>query len=260
MSRYIIRSEISTDAPYCVSVYNDLCYQDYISLMNELFKYKDEIDYNSWIYVVTSTHENKYKPTYERNEIKNKYEVVNPIARRYIDATTTNNSSNYTHDSPTITIPRTLLLFNKKNECKCIEVSTKLLKVIYEKCIKGTCFFNLGHIIFFIDCSYSAEFNQICTSTKTNDDSHKVPMDLIPFISKNIPDVSNYNQYTNYVPESLLTFINSSINKILKDLLITEKEEIHVYYKYVEMKKLISEEKAKRKAQLLEELRLLDSE
>ena len=240
--------------------------------MNELFKYKDEIDYNSWLYVVTSTHENKYKPYYNKkvknnsgyytgdNCICKKYEVVDPIARRYIDATTTNDTSNYTDYSPTITIPRTLLLVNKNNECKCIEVSTKLLKVIYEKRIKDTCFFNLGHIIFFIDCSYSAKFNQICTDIETNNDSHKVPIDLISFISKNIPDVSNYNQYTNYVPESLSTFINSSINKILKDLLITEKEEIHVYYKYIEMKKLISEEKAKRKAQLLEELRLLDSE
>jgi hypothetical protein len=85
-------------------------------------------------------------------------------------------------------------------------------------------------------------------------------MDLIPFISKNIPDVSNFNQYSNYVPESLTKFINSNINKILKDLLITEDKEPDVEYKYVEMKKLISEEKAKRKAQLLEELRLLDAE
>lgn len=75
--------------------------------------------------------------------------------------------------------------------------------------------------------------------------SYTVSVEFLPFVSKNIPSISNLNEYFDNVP---------------KDLFIEDTKQHERVFQYIEMNKLISEEKAKRKAQLLEELHMLEED
>jgi len=249
--RYIIRNEKSSTTTLSFDESMDFVKD----MMTELFDYRDEIGYNSWIYVITTTFTNSYKPTYNPNSKKMNpnYEIVNQIARRYIDATNGNSNSNYTTSNETIEIPRTIILINENLTARCVEVNTKLLKQIWELSQKATShWYNLGHLLFEIDSSYNPERNTIL-----GNDSCKVPIDLLPFISKNIPDITNYNKYTNKPPNYLIKFIDQHLEEIKADLLIIEPVEETHEIKYIKLKSIQDEVKLKRIAQLEEELRKL---
>lgn len=140
------------------------------------------------------------------------------------------------------TIPRAVLLFDKYNKCRYVEISTKLLCRLYQKAILKH-FVNIGQLIFCIDASYSSNNNSILNSSEHVPNT--VSVEFLPFVSKNIPSISNLNEYFDNVP---------------KDLFIEDTKQQERVFQYIEMNKLISEEKAKRKAQLLEELRMLEED
>lgn len=56
MERYIIRSEDSASEPFNFSKYG---YEFLIMFMKEFYKYRNILDYNSWIYIITTTYNNK---------------------------------------------------------------------------------------------------------------------------------------------------------------------------------------------------------
>ena len=316
MERYIIRNEQARAYSINTNEFDaELC----MLFMKEFYKYKDILDYNSWLYIITTTYYNKPHMTwYNENIYLDRYEVTNTIARRYIDSTTEGNgSSNYTCRKSTITIPRAVLLFDKNDKCRYVDVSTKLLRRLYELRVNhqfyenekhnevtessrekngvpksnpfGTLFnnktliklmkkynidiydfnfVNIGKLIYTIDVSYDNKLNSICNSVLATKEETKrsyiVPIDLIPFISKNIPDLCNYNEYGRltdaFVPEYLIKFIVENLDSIKKDLLIEDQEFQIKDIEYISIKHIINEEKEKRRAQLLEELRALDAE
>lgn len=256
MERYIIRSEKSMSNPIELDIFPPFLLTLF---MKEFYKFKDVIDYNSWVYIITTEYENEYIPKLNGKHIEYTYEISNSIAKRYVDATTSG-SSNYKNSNNKITIPRAVLLFDKNNHCRYVEVSTKLIQLLYEQRLSDTNFVNIGHMIFTIDATYNSSLNQICSHSTSNSNEHKVPLELLPFISKNIPHLCNYNKYNKYPPRYLTDFIDKNLSNIKKDLLITDEELEYKHYEYIEINKLLSEEKARRKAQLLEELRRLESE
>ena len=132
--------------------------------------------------------------------IKDKYEVTDTIAKRYIDATTESKSSNYAMNCRIFTIPRAVLLFDKYNKCRNVEISTKLLCQLYQKAILKH-FVNIGQLIFCIDASYSSNNNSILNSSEHV--SYTVSVEFLPFVSKNIPSISNLNEYFDNVPKDL---------------------------------------------------------
>ena len=285
IERYIIRSE---DTQSERINYNNYSAEILFMIMKELYKFKDEIGYNSWLYIITTDFENTPVRNPNNGNICFSYIVNNNIAKRYWDATHSE-SSNYVMNSKYYTVPRAVLLINEKNECRYIELSTNLIHRLLN--IQKSNYINLGRMIFAIDITYDPRLNQICTvpDTKSNDTEDeisnsvrkrrvlnvlttyvddtstnhidnvelKVPIDLIPFISKNIPSINNYNTYSeppNYITE----FIKKNLEDIKKDLLIEEPKINEPTIQYVKINTLLSEEKAKRKAELLEELRKLE--
>lgn len=285
IERYIIRSE---DTQSERINYKNYSAETLFMIMKELYKFKDEIGYNSWLYIITTDFENTPVRNPNNGNICFSYIVNNNIARRYWDATHSE-SSNYVMNSKYYTVPRAVLLINEKNECRYIELSTNLIHRLLN--IQESNYINLGRMIFAIDITYDPRLNQICTvpDTKSNDTEDrisnsvckrrvlnvstayvedtstnhidnielKVPIDLIPFISKNIPSINNYNIYSeppNYITE----FIKKNLEDIKKDLLIEEPKINEPTIQYVKINTLLSEEKAKRKAELLEELRKLE--
>lgn len=285
IERYIIRSE---DTQSERINYKNYSAETLFMIMKELYKFKDEIGYNSWLYIITTDFENTPVRNSNNGKICFSYIVNNNIARRYWDATHSE-SSNYVMNSKYYTVPRAVLLINEKNECRYIELSTNLIHRLLN--IQKSNYINLGRMIFAIDITYDPRLNQICTvpDTKSNDTEDrisnsvckrrvlnvsttyvedtstnhidnielKVPIDLIPFISKNIPSINNYNTYSeppNYITE----FIKKNLEDIKKDLLIEEPKINEPTIQYVKINTLLSEEKAKRKAELLEELRKLE--
>lgn len=285
IERYIIRSE---DTQSERINYKNYSAETLFMIMKELYKFKDEIGYNSWLYIITTDFENTPVRNSNNGNICFSYIVNNNIARRYWDATHSE-SSNYVMNSKYYTVPRAVLLINEKNECRYIELSTNLIHRLLN--IQKSNYINLGRMIFAIDITYDPRLNQICTvpDTKSNDTEDrisnsvckrrvlnvsttyvedtstnhidnielKVPIDLIPFISKNIPSINNYNTYSeppNYITE----FIKKNLEDIKKDLLIEEPKINEPTIQYVKINTLLSEEKAKRKAELLEELRKLE--
>ena len=281
IERYIIRSE---DTQSERINYKNYSAETLFMIMKELYKFKDEIGYNSWLYIITTDFENTPVRNPNNGNIRFSYIVNNNIARRYWDATHSE-SSNYVMNSKYYTVPRAVLLINEKNECRYIELSTNLIHRLLN--IQKSNYINLGTI----DITYDPRLNQICTvpDTKSNDTEDrisnsvckrrvlnvsttyventstnhidnielKVPIDLIPFISKNIPSINNYNTYSeppNYITE----FIKKNLEDIKKDLLIEEPKINEPTIQYVKINTLLSEEKAKRKAELLEELRKLE--
>ena len=253
MERYIIRSEESMSKPIELDMFSP---ELLILFMKEFYKFKDIIDYNSWIYIITTEYENKCIPILNGKQITYTYEIHDTIAKRYIDATTSG-SSDYKSSNSTITIPRVVLLFDKNNQCRYVELSTKLLESLYKRA-SNTNFVNIGHLIFAIDASYNSCLNQICSHSEST--SYKVPLELLPFISKNIPHLNNYNRFGNNPPRHLSNFINENLSIIKEDLLIEDEKREYKHYEYIKMDKLLSAEKARRKAQLLEELRMLESD
>lgn len=257
--RYIIRSENTQSDLTELNIYDA---DTLFMIMKELYKFKDEIGYNSWLYIITTNYENT--PIWKTGNcnISFSYTVNNNIARRYWDATN-DNSSDYRTSSKYYTVPRAVLLINEKNECRYVELSTKLinkLMKIKQKDEDGY-YINLGRIIFAIDATYQSSLNQIIYWKSDNaGNDFKVPIDLIPFISKNIPSITNYNIYETTAPIHIKQFIETNLEDIKKDLLIEEPKTILPSIQYIKINTLISEEKAKRKAELLEELRKLDEE
>lgn len=223
--RYIIRSEDSMNKilDWGKIKNTPACYNYAIPLIKELYKYKDEIDYNSWLYVVTTTYENT--PKNDPVTLCHSYEITNPTARRYKE-TITGGTITYTTDESTILVPRAVLLFNGKNECKHIEFSLKLLSQIMD--FKKGNFFNLGSVVYLIDSTYDSTSNSILhyevqpTSSwngKSWIEMNTIPVDLVRFISKNIPSVNNYNTYPMYLPPKYIRdYINEHLNDIIEDL------------------------------------------
>lgn len=78
MSRYIVRSKENTnkhisaqeisDTPHPELFCPSMSYDETIMLMRELFKYRDDIDYNSYIYIITTTHKNGLRIIYDEKK------------------------------------------------------------------------------------------------------------------------------------------------------------------------------------------------
>lgn len=257
LERYIIRSEVSCEVStrkIPVSPDDNI----YIPLMQALYDYKDVVDYDSWLYIVTSTHANTPKQTLNPidNAITTSYTISSVNAKRYVDATNGSMSSTYMSNQPNITIPRAVLLFDKNNTCRFIEVSDKLKAQLMKSVVKDSYFVNLGRMIYNIDASFSATENKL--KLNGNGIIPSLPIDLLPFISKNIPDVSNWNNYDNTVPEHLTNFIERNFNMITKDLLIERPIIEYPTITYVSIKSINDKARKDRIAMLRDELRQLE--
>lgn len=261
MIRYIIRSEETFQETRKYSYINGpsmstISYENIPQLIEELYQYKDIIDYNSWICIITETVDNQFITSYNLDNsynlnIKSTYSINDNQARRYIDATTTGTSI-YTTMDPKFTYPKSVLLFDKNNNCRLINIQTKLLKNLYEHTINPTQInkyklFNLGRLLWYIDFHYNPESNKIQdVSIKT---------EHIPFISKNKPSPSCFNEYESYAPKHLTEWLDDNIDRIRKDLGLIMEPDPAPQYKYIELSEINNNAKKQHIKELLEQLR-----
>ena len=232
----------------------EMTYEETILLMRELFKYRDVIDYTSYIYIITTTHKNKLRIKYEpsnNNICGHGYEITNILAKRYMDATISNDDQYATSSESTI-IPRAILLFDKNNTCRYVEVSMKLLSILFKKAYRSH-YFDLGNTLFWIDASYDSTNNKIHYPA-----AGVVPVELIPFISRNTPSLDNIKRTICTPPPQLLEYIEENLSAIKQDLMIEDEPIPPINYKYISIKNLHRTEREKRRAQLMEELRQID--
>lgn len=225
-------------------------------LIEELYQYKDIIDYNSWICIITETVDNQFISSYDINNsntlnIKSTYSINDNQARRYIDATTTSTSA-YTTSDPKFTYPKCALLFDKNNNCRLINIQTKLLKELYEHSINLTQLnkyklYNLGRLLWYIDFNYNPESNKVCNVS--------IKIEHIPFISKNKPSPSCFNQYESYAPKHLTEWLDNNIDRIRKDLGLIMEPVPAPQYKYIEISEINNNIKKQHIKELLEQLR-----
>ena len=229
---------------------------DIPQLIEELYQYKDIIDYNSWICIITETVDNQFISSYDINAannlvIKSTYSINDNQARRYIDATTTSTST-YTTNDPKFTYPKCALLFDKNNNCRLINIQTKLLKELYTHAFNPTQLnnyklFNLGRLLWYIDFNYNPESNKVCNVS--------IKIEHIPFISKNKPSPSCFNEYESYAPKHLTEWLDNNIDRIRKDLGLIMKPDPVPQYKYIEISEINNNAKKQHIKELLEQLR-----
>lgn len=156
-------------------------------------------------------------------------------------------------DNESTTIPRAILLFDKNNTCRYVEVSTKLLFTLFKNAYENH-YFDLGNALFWIDNAYNPESNRLGGCWKGG----VVPTELIPFISRNTPSLTNIKRSLTNPPPQLVNYIEDNLPAIKKDLMIEDEQPTPINYKYISIKDLHRNEREKRRAQLMEELRQID--
>lgn len=280
MTRYIVRdpkgsAEYDNFNPYKSSKSGNNVI-DKIKIMDELFKYKDEIDYNSLLFCIDM------REVKETTILLTSYEDRNGgVDTRYMTLWEDDNKKAWYakfKDYKGVT-----LLFNKFKELKIIDSkyfnSTEFMKCIYNKdcCKRMLCnnerkqlcyIINLGQIVFEIDYNYSPYDKAL----KYRESKITVPERLIGFISKTQPNLSNAphligeHYYSNVtinacpIHKAAINYVKEHIDEILTDAGFTVEPEPSIEIKYISREESALRDKERRRAELLEELRKLNEE
>ena len=273
MTRYIVRDpkgseKYDNSIPYKSDKSSDNSI-DKVKIMNELFKYKDEIDYNSLLFCI------------DVRVIKCNTVELTPD-KCYMTLLDDENKgewySNFKY------YKGITLLFNKFKELKLVDSmyfnSTEFMKCIYNKacCCRFLCdneriqycyVINLGQIVFEIDYNYSPEYKALKYR-----ESYKiiVPDGLISFISKTQPKLSNAPRIIKHayfdaslintcpIHKAAINYVKEHIDEILTDAGVADEPEPSIEIKYISRKESALRAKERRRAELLEELRKLNEE
>lgn len=271
MQRYIVRCDKSMEKPLDfnsnkIEGYNYIRpeYNIFNALMEEFFKYKDVLGYNSVLCIIAEEYKN-ISPVIEKDKCNPSSYKFNRFTRHPAIMNYMNNNKLY--DNETIVeivneeyeyIPKEVLLIDKNNTIRHIEISNnKLLRSLFHESIqyKDLWFTNIGSLIFQMDVSYNANENSCYYYGQ-------IPIEYLSLISKNTPHVECYttkSQFERHV-KHIYNFINDNLDEIKKDLGITISSRIVPEFKYISKKDLLQIEKEKRRAQLLAELKKLDEE
>lgn len=221
MTRYIARAvKISDDFVDERKLRTTLSYAYVWDLIKALFEHREEIDYNSWIYVVTKTYKNKkvmkkwcteeyihpYRPYTEKVWHEEEgYEYEDPALKdfeRVENEWFENSVKEYS------TLPRALLLYCK-NKCYPLQLDNILMWKVY-KAAKDNFFF-LGGLVYALDATYDPTKN-ICRGPNWGE----VPKDLIPFISITTPTPLEIRSFE--PPDELKKFIDTNLENIKRAL------------------------------------------
>jgi len=232
--RYIVRTNRTTSEEVKNWTRNPFRYiprDTIIKLMKLLFPCRDDISYdNSWLYIITASHEVKTRQSVDKNgqPTFDTY-VEDPILTSYMKIADEKHcglnccsNGNWQRSCGSVNIPRAILLIDKNDRIRCISKNSKILCTICN-CMDYSnnhiTWFNVGKFMYYVDLAFNGSdivFDRIGMAP----DVYTVPKDLISLISKDKPDYTNFNLYQlkNDVPEYLSNWMNEHLTEIKNDL------------------------------------------
>lgn len=246
-------------------------FNEIILIMKELYKYRDVIDYGSFIVAISKKYYVKHRLIEEVGTIGCQYNIIihKIIREEYIDDEIMNDYNDKIYEKITDThidnlnnhrIVALLLVDKNKNIYK-INVSDEFIKYIHTRYCGGEYNeFNIipiGEIIYYIDIMYYPEKNCFYND---NECKYTIPRDYLLFISKKPPSYKDYVKIDgSKEADDVIYYINNHKEEIYRNLGI-EIEDKRIEFKYIDDKAARKNAINKRKKQLMKELTELDNE